>query len=575
MTIKTGHEAVKTGQQQQEKILLVLLPFWEPLIPPIGISCLKSYLTGHGYQVKTVDSNVVDQFGVLYKKYFDTLKSYLPQDKWGNFYNIGKDLLRNHLMAHINYTDETEYIQLVKELVFQTFFSEANETQVRNLNEILTVFITTLETYIHSLLKAENPTVLGLSVYRGNVPASLFAFRITRKYYPHIRTVMGGGVFADQLAVGSPDLEFFLAQTKEYIDALIIGEGEILFHKYLSGEFPADKRLYTLGDIDNVTLDISTVDTPDFSDFELQHYPSLALYASRSCPFQCSFCSETLQWGNYRKKKVARVVQDAVQLYRQHGFQLFLMSDSLLNPVIMDFANELLKTDVSIYWDGYLRIDNHTCDIDTTLLWRQAGFYRARLGVESGSPKVLNLMDKRITVEQTRQAVSSLARAGIKTTTYWLVGYPGETEDDFQQTLDLIEYLKDDIYEAWCNLYWYYPGGQVKSGDLAEESVLLYPEKAKDMLIIQTRVITGEPSKEVMVQRLFRFIDHCQRLGVPTIYSMHDINKADERWQRLHKNATPPLVKFISRDAYITENRDIKKISFAQNTLTQKLDFDF
>ena len=42
---------------KKEKILLVLLPFWTPLIPPMGIVCLKSFLRQYGYEVKTVDAN--------------------------------------------------------------------------------------------------------------------------------------------------------------------------------------------------------------------------------------------------------------------------------------------------------------------------------------------------------------------------------------------------------------------------------------------------------------------------------------------------------------------------------------
>lgn len=560
---------------KKEKILLALLPFWEPLIPPIGISCLKSHLLQYGYNVKTVDGNIFKDFNVIYNRYFDTLKDYIPKEKWGNFHNIGKDLLRNHMMAHINFTDEKVYMELVRILINKTFFCDVAIHQARELKQIVDAFYASLENYFLRLLAEEKPSVLGLSVYRGNLPASLLAFRLAREHYPHVKTVMGGGVFADQLAMGSPDLEFFLEKTKRYIDKIIIGEGEILFHKLLTDELPASKRVYTIRDINEEILDLSTVNIPEYTDFDLQYYPCLALYASRSCPFQCSFCSETLQWGKYRKKDIKQVVKESLQLNKKYGFQLFLMSDSLLNPIVTDFSNELIRAGISIYWDGYLRIDREVCDVEKTSLWRRGGFYRARLGVESGSQRILDLMNKKITVDQTRAGVSSLARAGIKTTTYWLVGYPGETEEEFQQTLDLMEELKDDIYEAWCNLYWYYINGQVKSEVLAKNSILFYPENAKDMLILETRVAGGEPSKEVMTERLFRFIKHCNFLGIPNIYSLRDINQADKRWNSLHQNATPPLINFMDKGTCIDENKNVKKINFAKNTLRKSLDFCF
>ncbi|MGD2090926.1 MAG: radical SAM protein [Candidatus Aminicenantes bacterium] len=565
---------MKTGIKE-EKILLALMPYWEPLVPPVGISCLKSALVPHHFNVKTIDLNVEREFKLTDDKYFKTLSEYVPENKRNNFYNVGRDVLRHHMMAHLNYTDEKEYIELVKLVIYNTFFCDIDDQVVVQLNVIVSEFYAGLEKFFLELLEKEKPTVLGLSVYRGTIPASLFAFKLTKEKYPHVKTVMGGGAFADQLAPGSPNFQFFLEKTKEYIDKIIIGEGELLFLKLLSDQLPKSQRVYTINDINNQSLDIASVDVPDYSDFQINNYPSLAIYGARSCPFQCTFCSETLQWGKYRKKDPAQTAREAIKLYHQYNNQLFLMSDSLLNPIITDLAHEFIKSNIALYWDGYLRVDKHACDPDKTLLWRRGGFYRARLGVESGSQRILNLMDKRITVAQTRKAISSLANAGIKTTTYWLFGYPGETEEDFQQTLDIIEEMKDDIYEAWANVFWYYLGGQVKSDELSRSSVSLYPAKAKEMLLLETRVIRGEPSKRIMNERLFRFLEHCERLDIPNIYTIKEIKQADERWQSLHKNAVPSVIDFFERNQYIDECKQVKKIKVAQNTLQSNMDFCF
>ncbi|MCP4148405.1 MAG: cobalamin B12-binding domain-containing protein, partial [bacterium] len=89
-----------------EKILLCLLPFWSPLIPPIGIAALKSYLKKEGFDVKTVDVAVKENFMELYHNYFDTLKENIPEEKRGNFYSIGHDVLRNQMLAHLDHTAE-------------------------------------------------------------------------------------------------------------------------------------------------------------------------------------------------------------------------------------------------------------------------------------------------------------------------------------------------------------------------------------------------------------------------------------------------------------------------------------
>ncbi|MCP4147853.1 MAG: radical SAM protein, partial [bacterium] len=298
-------------------------------------------------------------------------------------------------------------------------------------------------------------------------------------------------------------------------------------------------------------------------------------YSSRSCPFQCSFCSETIQWGKFRKKKPEQVVNELEALYKKHKRQLFLLGDSLLNPVITDLARLLNHHEKSFYWDGYLRVGAAACDRENTQLWRRGGFYRARLGVESGSQQVLEMMHKEITPGQIRDSLYALAYAGIKTTTYWVVGHPGETEEHFQQTLDLLEQAKDNIYEAWCSPFYYYRTSQVNSGNWGENSRLLYPENAKDMLIAQTWYLATEPSREVAYQRMNRFVTHCNRLNIPNPYSLADFLKADERWKKLHKNAVPSIGEFENVDSYIDENKHVKEKRDASKTRKDDIVFNF
>ena len=106
----------------QERILLAVLPYWTPLIPPAGITCLKSFLTKNGYPVKTVDANVVPELREIYDRYFDTLRGLIPKEKHSIFENIGKEVWQNHMMAHLHHTNEQEYVDLVKILVYETFY---------------------------------------------------------------------------------------------------------------------------------------------------------------------------------------------------------------------------------------------------------------------------------------------------------------------------------------------------------------------------------------------------------------------------------------------------------------------
>jgi radical SAM superfamily enzyme YgiQ (UPF0313 family) len=222
--------------------------------------------------------------------------------------------------------------------------------------------------------------------------------------------------------------------------------------------------------------------------------------------------------------------------------------------------------------EGYISV----CDVNNTLLWRRAGFYRARLGLESGSRHLLDLMGKKTTPEQMKTAVSSLAYAGIKTTSYWVVGHPGETEADFQQTLKLLEELKDDLYEADCTPFQYFLTGQSNSHNWKKKhkSVPLYHPDSRDMLMVQTWILEAKPSRQEIYERVSRFVRHCQNLGIPNPYSLKDTYKADKRWKKLQPNAVPELLEF-SKTVNIAENRGDKKILFAQNTKSSLKDISF
>jgi hypothetical protein len=563
------------GSNSPERILLINFPYWSPLIPAIGIASLKSFLERYGYHVRTVDAAADKVFLEYYNKYFNQLREIVPPEQLGNFYNIGHDVLRNHMMAHTNYEDENQYNELVKQLIYNTYYCAVTDSHLSALNEILTGLFSHLETFTRGLLEEEKPSVLGLSVSSGNLPAAHYVFRYTRKHYPQIKTVMGGSVFFNHLSVGNPDLEFFLEKTMSYIDKIIIGKGEVLFLKYLRGELPESQRVFTREHIDEEELKSYTFDIPDLSDYKLEDYYYLAASASTSCPYNCSFCNSRTFFGEFKKRDPAQVVREIAKLQEKHGHKAFFMTDALLNPTITDLARELPKANVTAYLDGYFMVDKPSGNIENTVLWRQGGFYRARIGTESGSQKVLDLINKKITPRMIKAALYSLAYAGIKTTTYWVIGHPGETEEDFQATLDLIEESRNDIWQAECNPFTYYYYGQANSTKWADKRFLLYPKEARDMLGSQTWILDCEPSREEIYQRVFRFVRHCNKLGIPNPYTADELYKADERWKKLHKNAVPSLIELKNNTNIIDEGKKTRSLKTLKNHQKEDGDFAF
>ena len=528
-----------------KKILLCLLPFWSPLTPPLGISVLKSHLKQHGFDVSAYDFNTEKDLWGFLNKYFKIIKESIPPQKYGNFNMISYDVLSNHLTAYIHKTDEKQYLQLIDALLRKNFFtSDMPSSTIAALDNVVSDFYSKLHDSILRTFNRFRPDIFGVSVYSTSLGPSMYAARLIKENAPDVLTMMGGGVFADHLATNSPNLRKFMEKTEQYLDVIVSGEGEVLLKNYLSGKLKSNKRLYTLKDIDGETLDLKTVDIPDFSDFDMKSYVQMAVYATRSCPHQCKFCSETVQWGRFRKKATEQIFNEIVRVKHKFGGTLFLFGDSIIQTIINDFSRKLISSGSTIYWDGYVRADPEVCDPSNTTLWRKAGYYRARLGIESGSQRILDLMDKRISIDQIKKALESLANAGIKTTTYWVIGYPGETEGDFQETLQLLGEIKDYIYEADWHPFYFFPYGQVGSRKWVRKFgvELVYPDEFSDMLVTQTWRLKTDPAREDIYERLNRFSVACKELKIPNPYSLLEIYQADKRWKKLHPEAGPNIL---------------------------------
>ncbi len=542
----------------KKNITLGLMPFWAPLVPPFGLKCLQDYLEKDGHKVEIFDCNIKGEFDNIYKDYIKTIKKWIPKQKLGNVYNVGNDVLNNHLMLELNRQglDSNAFNNMVSLLIESNFYFKISDKLITDLNSIVKNFYIKLEDFIISIID-KKLDIFGLSVFRGTLPASMFAFKLVKSEFPEIKTVMGGPVFSQELIVDTPNFKKFVDET-DYIDKIVIGEGEILFTKILNGNLKKDQRVYMSSDIDNERVNINLPLAQNYSVNDLGFYPYMPVYTSRSCPFQCSFCSETINWGKFRKRSIDVIVNDFEHIQKEYNTQLFLMADSLINPVLNDLTESLIKHPGVFYFDAYLRVDKYSCDYDKVFQWRKGGFYRARLGIESGSQKVLDLMDKKVSMDQVKSTIINLAKVGIKTSTYWIVGHPGEQESDFIQTLDLIEELRDYLYEVECNPFRYFNSGQSFSNawDMQFKKYSVYPDEMNKHLLFKTYQLDTNPSREDIYNRVARFVNHCKKLNIPNPYYLQEVVEADKRWSDLQKNAVPNIMDF--KNGYIDECKNLE-----------------
>lgn len=538
------------------KIRLSIMPFWSPLTPPLGISCLKAYLEQYGYDVHTTDYNTISRLYSYGAQYISLIKSYISSEKIGNVAMVGYDTLTLHLCAYNNQDCNNDYYMLVKLLIRNNFFCEADEGLLKGLCEIIDQFYSLFAKHLMMELEENEIDVYGISCYSLTLGPSVFAFKLIKEHYPNIKTIMGGGIFADQLCPGFVDFVEFTEKTP-FIDYFVIGEGEILFLNLLRSNFQnAPRVIINDNSIEKVCL--NNAPSPNFSDFDMSSYSQLSSYSSRSCPYRCGFCSETVQWGEYRSKKAIHVARELSSMVSKYNKRVVVLADSLLNPNINMLADTLISKfpNEEFYWDAYLRVCDMANNIDMVMKWRKAGLYRARLGIESGSQKVLDLMHKRTTIQDIKTNIRNLAKAGIKVSTYWVVGYPGETDDDFVQTLEMLKVLKDDIYEADPHPYYFFPKGQAEVWDGINSYKRVYPEKFSKMMMVSTWQLNKEPLREITYKRLQLFEQCCRECDIRNPYSLLEIHRADKRWKKIHESSVPAIYDIINiEEDFIDEYR--------------------
>lgn len=514
---------------KNNKVFLIKPPYFTPWTPPLGIAILKTYLNEHGYNAQCVDFNVDPELWGMHHKYFTILRS-LEDVSINDGYSKLWWILNAHMLAYVNTNGDAAKCTRVVETVVPLYGISIEPKVIEALLPLVDKFFKRLDYLVDRSNLAEF-SVVGTSTYTTSLAASLFILKKLKQQYPHIKTVMGGGVFADDLALGSDNLDTLIREY-DYVDNIILGEGELLLLKTLNGEFNG-KRVVSIKDLGSTTLGMKEIPIPDFSDLNLEDYYHLTIEGARSCPFQCSFCSETIQWGDYRKKPIDQFVDQVMTLSQQYQNNSFFMGDSLMNPYINPFATTLIERKANVLYDGYLRADKPVTNRKFVKLWADSGCYRVRLGIESAASRVLDSMDKMTTPKVISDVLKTLANGGIRTTTYWIVGFAGETESDFQETLDFVREHHRYIYELEAHPYYYYPYGQV--GSRFHQCFSLYPDEITDIIKFKVwEIVDSNPTREERYDRLRRFSALAGDLGLPNIYTMAERYQAEDRWHALY-----------------------------------------
>ena len=177
------------------------------------------------------------------------------------------------------------------------------------------------------------------------------------------------------------------------------------------------------------------------------HRFSLNMVSSRGCPYRCNWCAKPIYGDSYHFRSAAAVASEMARLKFELGAEHCWFADdifALSGKWTRAFAGEVERRGAKLPFKMQSRCDLMTGD--TVAALRRAGCEEVWMGVESGSQKILDAMDKDVTLGQVREARDHLRQHGIRACYFLQFGYPGEEWEDIEQTIRLVrETEPDDI----------------------------------------------------------------------------------------------------------------------------------
>jgi anaerobic magnesium-protoporphyrin IX monomethyl ester cyclase len=254
-----------------------------------------------------------------------------------------------------------------------------------------------------------------------------------------------------KIILGGPHVSAMPKQSFKELspDIIVLGEGEKTFSQIISGKKPSlisgilfkeNGKIRIISKNDECSI-MDAIPFPDWRIFEIPKYIKGntligRIESSRGCPFSCLFCDHSVFGYKINKKSPKRVVEDLIFL-KKSGFKEAFFIDEIINldnSNLKKICGLIIKNKVKMPWKVHgFRLD--CLDYSSLSLMKKAGCLSLGVGIESGSDKVLGTMNKRERVDEIKKAISSINKAGIGVFGYFMIGFPGEDEEDIKKTI--------------------------------------------------------------------------------------------------------------------------------------------
>ena len=393
-------KALKKPECKKEScdILLIQCPPWDIQMPPLGIAYISSFLEGQGSRSAVFDLNI-KLFNASDKK---------TKDLW----------------------EQKSYDTWV-----QPSLSNRNWRRLKRETSRL----------ILDKLRDTETGYIGLSVNFAGINFAGKLIKLIKKHRPDIKIIVGGW--------GCVNTHMRALYDNHLIEAFVIGEGEETLLEILRRGTQSLERAPVAGAVfpsmpqgayrpRQVIMDLDRLPWPKFQGFRLNEYGlrMLPLFGSRGCVGSCSFCNDWPFSRPYRSRSARNIFEEIKYHVEYNRISDFHFKDLTCNgdmKVLEALADLIISSGLKIKW-GSQAIPRKEMTYELLLKLKRSGCFNLIYGIESFSSSVLNNMKKMFDAKTAERVLQDTHRAGIEAFFNIIVGFPGETEDDFMATLDAI-----------------------------------------------------------------------------------------------------------------------------------------
>lgn len=345
----------------------------------------------------------------------------------------------------------------------------------------------------------EKPLFVGITVLTQQYSASLDLAGAIKKTDPHIKIIFGGPHihFEHRDVIKKPNVDFCVRGEGEYtmleLVETLLKKGDLRNVKGIT--FKNEKDEIIINPDQDFIKDLDDLPFPARDLIPMDKYkgtisldggrPFAAILATRGCPFACHFCSLHSMWKGQRRRSVKNVLDELEHLKKAYGIKYLNFPDDLL-VLNREWAEELFEGMVkrslnSIKWDCNGRIGIMTERLLKKM--KNANCQCINYGIEFGNQRLLDFTGKGIKIHQVYETINLTNKVGIPIKGLFMMGYPTETKETLQDTINLAKSLKMDYLAV--SIVTPYPGTRLY--EYCKEHNMLRNANWSDFDVVQLR----------------------------------------------------------------------------------------